>query len=396
MKKRKRKAAPVFTHAGINIRQLRPNCFQVDVFRDHKRERKCFDDLEKAKTHAYILGRKLENEGASALDLTPAQRMDATRALGILKGDASLEAAAQLWARQNARAGGLTVAALGERFVQAIRGAGCRETTIAERTQKIARLVKSLGDRPAASITKDDLTGWLDDNKLVGVTRDGYRRCYHAVFQYAVEEKIVDLNPVAAIKAFRADEKLPVPFTVEATHAIMAAAETYAPIMVPLLAVQFFAGLRPGEAMGLTWQAIDWAEKTVRVLPETSKMRRARHVDMNETLLGWMLRYRKASGPVGVSNQPAFAYYMTRQKCGDKTGLLSAAGITWIKDGPRKTFASMHYATYQDAAKLAAMLGHTGGLDVLFRHYRGLTKKTEAARYWQILPHVESKVIQFG
>jgi hypothetical protein len=69
--------------------------------------------------------------------------------------------------------------------------------------------------------------------------------------------------------------------------------------------------------------------------------------------------------------------------------------VDWIQDGPRKTFASMHYAAYQDAAKLAAILGHTGGLDILFRHYRGLVKKTEAERYWKMRPVVESgKVIQ--
>jgi integrase len=50
----------------------------------------------------------------------------------------------------------------------------------------------------------------------------------------------------------------------------MAAAEQYAPHMVPTLAEQFFAGLRPGEAKGLKWEDINWSEKTIRVMPETS------------------------------------------------------------------------------------------------------------------------------
>ena len=74
---------------------------------------------------------------------------------------------------------------------------------------------------------------------------------------------------------------------------------------------------------------------------------------------------------------------------------MAATGVEWIQDGPRKTFASMHYATYQDAAKLAAILGHTGGQGILFRHYRGLVKKTEAAKYWKIRPaNYESNIIQ--
>ena len=383
---------PVITHAGINIRQLRENSFQVDIYRDGRRERVCFDSLEKAKSHAVILSHKIENEGTAVLDLTPGERHDAKAALAILNGAASLTTAAKLWVRQNAMAGGITLKDLGDRFVKAIRASGCRETTIAERTQKLARLAKDLGERPAISITKDDLTGWLDKHELTGVTRDGYRRCYHAVFQYAVEEKIVDMNPVAAIKAFRHDEKLPTPFTVNAVTAILRAAEQYAPVLVPTLAVQFFCGLRPGEAMGLKWEDVDWTEKAIRVMPETSKMRRARHVDMNSTMCSWLLPYRKKSGPVGITIQPTFAYIMTRAKCGDKVGLLATADIKWIKDGPRKTFASMHYATYQDAAKLAAMLGHTGGLDVLFRHYRGLMRKSEAALYWKIRPLRQSLI----
>lgn len=396
MKKRARRKIPVVTVAGINIRQLREDSFQVDLYRAGRRERVCFPDLEQAKTHALILSRKIENEGASALDLTPAQRRDATAALAVLKDRATLETAAKFWTRHNAIGEGVTLKELGDRFLTAKRAAGCRETTLAEREHKIGRLVKDVGDQSACSITKDMIVNWLDGWKLVGVTRDGYRRCFHALFEYAVAEKIVDYNPVHAIEPYTADEKLPVPFTVEAVRSIMATAEAYAPVMVPTLAVQFFAGLRPGEAKGLKWEDVDWTEKSIRVLPETSKMRRTRHVDMNDALLAWLTRYRRESGPIGVRTQNQVAYFLHVKKCGEHAGLIKGAGVNWIQDGPRKTFASMHYATHQDAAKLAAMLGHTGNLNILFRHYRGLVKKTEAARYWEILPHVESNIIRIG
>jgi len=182
------------------------------------------------------------------------------------------------------------------------------------------------------------------------------------------------------------DENLPTPFTAKQVKAIMAAAVKYTPLMVPTLAVQFFAGLRPGEAKGLSWTAVDFSEKLIRITPETSKVRRTRIIDMNDACLAWLAPYRQATGLVGVSTQNQFDFYMTRKDCDGKKGVIGAAGVDWIQDGPRKTFASMHYAAYQDAAKLAAILGHTGGLDVLFRHYRGLVKKTEAERFWKIRP----------
>jgi integrase len=396
MKIRTRRKIPTVTHAGISIREVRKDYFMVDIFRDGKRERKCFDDLAAAKTHCEILGTKIKNEGTSALNLTPNQRSDATSALALLKGSATLKTAAAFWMRHNARGEGVTLKDLGNLFMKAIAARGCRATTIAEREHKITRLVNDLGDHPACSVTKDMLVEWLDGYKLTGVTRDGYRRCYHAVFEYALKEKIVDYNPVSAMEAFRSDEKLPIPLTVEAVTAIMAAAEKYAPVMVPFLAVQFFGGLRPGEAKGLKWEAVNFTEKTIRVLPETSKMRQARYIEMNDTLVAWLTRYRKDSGPVGITTHCQFAYYMSVKDCEKKKGLLAAAGIKWIQDGPRKTYASMHFATYQDGPQLAAILGHTGNQDILFRHYRGLVKKTEGLKFWQIVPEEKNNDMQLS
>jgi len=160
--------------------------------------------------------------------------------------------------------------------------------------------------------------------------------------------------------------------------------------MVPWLAVQFFAGLRPGEANGLKWENINFDERFIRVTPESSKVRAARIVDINDALLAWLLPYRRPSGPIGITTKSQFSYYMTKKKviseAGEKKGIISEAGITWIQDGPRKTFATMHFATYQDAGKTAAILGHVNGADVLYKHYRGLATQKEAAQYWKIRP----------
>jgi integrase len=67
--------------------------------------------------------------------------------------------------------------------------------------------------------------------------------------------------------------------------------------------------------------------------------------------------------------------------------LREKAGITtWGPDILRHTFATMHLARGQDAARTAFELGHVRGLEVLYRHYRGLTTKTEGERFWNIKP----------
>lgn len=408
--KAKRRKIKVHEHAGISIRELRPELpeggggyFQVDVMRDGKRERRGFDTLARAKTHAEILATKIGNEGSSALSLTPTQRDDAVEALGILAGKATLKAAARLWARHNGIAGGVTVAELGRRWLASLKVQGCRPSTLREREHKAGRLAADFGERTVTSMSRDDIAGWLTAKGGTGATYDGYRRAFNAMFNHAVRERMADVNPVAGIRAVRMDEKLPTPFTVDAATAIMRTAAQWTPALVPVLAVQFFAGLRPGEALGLDWFAVDFKSKSIRVMPETSKVRRSRIVPMNQTLIDWLTPYRKARGPIGIQTQNQFDYAIYRKPIGpayeqegipiaerqpDKRprGLAAAAGTDWIQDGCRKTFASAHYAVNGDAAKLAAILGHTGGHDVLFRHYRGIMSKSEGKRFFAIRP----------
>ena len=410
MKSRRRKIKTYESH-GISIRELSPTYFQVDYMRDGKRERKGYETLAEAETHCALIATKLVNEGTSVLNLTPTQREDATKAMSALKGKATLQEAAQFWMRQNGGEDGMTVAELGRRWLANLKAQECRQTTIREREYKVESIAKAMGDKTVASVTKGDLVAWMDGK--TGATLDTYRRTVLAMFGYAVDEDIVEYNVAAKIKPIRLDETLPTPMSVEAVASIMRTAEQWAPAMIPTLAVQFFGGLRPGEAMGLKWSAIDFKQKIVRVMPETSKRRRSRIVDMNQTLIDWLRPYRKVAGTIGIISKSQFAYFMHRKPIGpeyeqegvpiekrekDKRpkGLITAAQVKWIQDGPRKTYATMHFATHGDAAKLAGVLGHTSGVDILYEHYRGLATKADARRYWKIRPKQEGKVIQFA
>jgi integrase len=386
MKKPARRKTPAITHAGITIREIRPGYYMIDAFRQGRRERQCFHSLSDAKVHAEQLAIAIKNEGASVLDLTPDQRIDAVSAFREARGAVTLLDAVKYWMIHNGIAEGTTLQQIANKWQVALRAQGCRDTTLAEREQKTTRLCRDLGTTTAASITKQTIIDWMDSYKLTGQTRDGYRRCFRAMFQYAVEENLAAVNPVAGIKKIRMDEKLPECFSVKQAESILTTAAKHAPIMVPTLAVQFFAGLRPNEAMGLDWRNIDFTEKIIRVTPETSKVRRTRIIDMNPSLQAWLTPHKKSAGAIGIETRNQWGFYMQVKDIDAKKGVLGAAGIDWIKDGPRHTYASMHYATHGDAAKLASILGHTGGHDVLFRHYRGLVKKTEAAKYWKIRP----------
>lgn len=377
-----KKRSKTTTHAGIKIREVRPGYFMVDLRRGGKTDRVCFGTLEEAKTHAEFKAGDLRNEGLSAMTLPSVARQDAARALAMLKGSATLTAAAGFWLKHHPIGESVTVRALADQWILSLERQNCRTATLAERRQKLNRLCADLGDRPACSITAHDLQAWLDAKKLSPVTRDTYRRCYGALFQFGVKQNGVEYNPVTKLDRVKIDEKMPAFFTADQTAAVMAEAEAARCNMVPYLAVQFFAGLRPGEAAGLTWGQIDVAERIIRVLPETSKVRQSRLVDIPNNLAVWLAQYR----PHGVGDATRIAPDTKRAIHFRRQRIAEVAKVEWIQDGPRHTFATMHFAEHQDAGKLAAQMGHVGGVDILYRHYRGLATAKEAAKFWKIKP----------
>jgi len=59
--------------------------------------------------------------------------------------------------------------------------------------------------------------------------------------------------------------------------------------------------------------------------------------------------------------------------------LRKAAGLSeWLHDGLRHTFASMHYAAYENTAQLKVCMGHSQTEETLHQHYRAvMTTKGE-------------------
>ena len=388
MKKRKRRKIPVITHEGIQIREVRPDYFMIDHQHAGRRERVCYSNIDEAKTYATILKTRINNEGLSALTIGPEERRDAHAALKILAGDSTLSAAADFWRIHHPRGDAITVQALADQFMDSLRKRNARQSTVAERHQKLDRLCHDLGDRPVVSITEADIVSWLDDKGVKGQTRDGYRRCFHALFNIGIKrnQPLLMKNPCSHIERAAQDERAPAFFSTKDAKSIMAAAESVAPEIAPYLALQFFGGLRPGEAAGLDWSKIDLAEKTLTIDAVTSKKRRRRIITTNDTLTAWLARYGQPDGRVGRDTKEQTAFSLRK--------VAKAAKVAWIQDGPRHTYATMFYAVTPDASALAAHMGNTAG--VVFENYRGLATRSDAEQYWQLRPSTKAgNVIQF-
>ena len=303
---------------------------------------------------------------------------------------------------------------------------------------------------PVAVVTPDKAQAFLDSRDCGKVTRESWRKTLRAFFGFCVDKKVVEVNPMPENKrrkgAKASRKSIPDFMAAKTVEKFMAKAEELHPESVPALAVMFFAGLRPFEVGGqyglespevteartavveakkrlkeaerrggkaerearaaveearkklvvmlsaakkdrrnapatmggLDWLNVNLSKRFIRVLGETSKTGAARLVDIHDNLLLWLAKYHKASGPVAPP-PPTFKRH--------RQDIMEAAGLKkWLPDVARHTYATMHFAMWENQDKLQAQMGHAGKAYVLTNHYKGLATKAEAETFWSIEP----------
>lgn len=144
------------------------------------------------------------------------------------------------------------------------------------------------------------------------------------------------------------------------------------------LAVLLFSGIRPEELAGrgkdpLLWGAFDREARIIRVPANIAKTGKARIIEgLPDTLWRWLQ-------PGGALDRVCPA--RTRQAL---EAAQAAVSRPWPHDCTRHSFATYALALTGDPGRVSTWLGHEGNTSMLHRHYRGLTTKAEAEKFWAI------------
>ena len=139
-----------------------------------------------------------------------------------------------------------------------------------------------------------------------------------------------------------------------------------------------WCGLRPdSELRHLDWKDVDLERKRVWVW--SHKTHKGRWVEIPDCAVGVLKKVERKSGLVVKARN----YHKRVQN------LKAMAGVgkpVWKPDIMRHTFASMHWAKYQEEGKLISLLGHKD--DDLLNHYRRFEKnlRDQAEEFWNFTP----------
>lgn len=385
-------------YKGCIIRQ-RGKKYQVEISHGGSRFRYTAATVDEAKV---LIDQKLTeivNQGIRAFDLNENQKADAVVALEVLSrmksvAEASvysspLVQAARFWAKHHPEEQAMPLSVVLNRYVEYKTKRNLRPTSIKEIKNRVGRFITTSGDRDVRCVTKSDIEAWLSQYAKTDSAWTKYHNQLRQFFRFAQGRGHIADNPLAE-KAQNenavADTEIEI-YSAAEVERLLRAAEADWPSLVPVLAIGFFAGLRPAEIDRLDWAHVNIETRQIIVTSQTAKRRRRRKVSMCGSLVEWLLPFRKESGSVS----PSDAYTRKHRKA-----LLRKAGIDeWIHDGLRHTYGSMHVEKHGSREATAKEMGHRD-LRVLIDHYAtAIDDPTEADAYWSILPLDLEQVVQF-
>jgi integrase len=250
--------------------------------------------------------------------------------------------------------------------------------------------VPILGGLRLPAVSHVEINEFLENLPMRSQTVAHYRAQIHHFFEFARKKGWVDANPVKQLgrsERVKSGEGVRI-LTIERAEELLEAAvnSPQAGVLVPRIALGLFLGLRPGETENLLWENIDFATGFVKVVKMSGKKRQERWVPINQTAKAWLLKYRRAKGPVFYLDRNLIrrSWDRLRKECGWTFSSFPTKENEFEHDVLRHSFGSYMLALTQNREKTVEIMGTS--LATFAKHYLVTMPSSWAEKYWAILP----------
>ena len=339
-----------------------------------KRQRFFFDTKQEAQTFCDTTKIRIENFGTkgSAI-LPPSQQEQAANALGALAPyGVTLNEVVMDWiSRRKAASASIPFEAAMDAFLES----DTRSESYTRSIRQTRNRLESLHGKLLNAITPADLRTAMDG--MPDSVKNFTLRILGGLFNFGIKREHCADNPTKKLDMTKREAVEVEVYSPAESAAILAAAETIAPELVPFLAVSFFTGIRRSEALRLDWSAIDLHENFLKLPAAITKTKQGRHVELSENCRAWLAPFAREAGPLLPCSPNVLR---TRER-----ELRAAHQVKPIKHGPRHAFASYWLALHGDINQLCRFTGHDDPA-TLFRHYAKAATKRDAVKFWAIMP----------
>lgn len=244
---------------------------------------------------------------------------------------------------------------------------------------------EQIGDLTVKGMERALFSMTRQDGKLVSAqTIKNHKAVLHAVFKYAVNHAIVPENPVERMRTPKAEGGEIGIITPDELKVVLKVCLEKKPYMLLPVVLGAFCGIRRSELKRLRYG--DVTEKEVSVPAKSAKTKVARFIELPECAKSWISQIDMTSHAsdefiLPGEEEPKREGFYNR----GKQAVEKLSGVELPDNAFRHSFASHACALYEDYSKVAAILGHRGGIDVLMNHYRNAVRKEQGREWFEVL-----------
>ena len=210
-----------------------------------------------------------------------------------------------------------------------------------------------------------------------------FRSALRSMFEFAVREEIISINPVNHVpkpKVRRKKTRILKPEKV--ANLLSHCSEDLLPAVVLIV----FGGVRNYESCRLDWRDINIAKGTYEVTADKAKYPvHARISNLPKNAIAWLQPLAQYRGPIApFVSEDMFnaALQKLRRNAGWKPG-------DWPHNALRATCISARVASYQSVGTTALWAGTSEA--VIHRNYREVLAKDDGDAHFDVFPAIESE-----
>ena len=367
--------------------------YTLSYYRDGRRMRKIFNDLEDAKREALFVAQRIQSGMQHVTDLKPHERDTFKAAEALLeKLGIPLYAAVEDYVRARTLAWSESLSVMAMEYGKMF-GKIVRRATVPEVVAELLKIKEQDGASVAylgqlrttlnrfatkfsghiLEVTGPEVDAWLRSLNIAAVTRNSMLRCIKVLFSFAKaqnylpDEKNTAVEQMQQVRVKSEDTTL---FTPEEMTKLLHNAP---PDLVPILAIGAFAGIRMAELERLDWKAVDLERKFIEIRAGQAKTASRRVIPISDNLAAWLTPLERKGKIV-----------RTKELQTHVPALARALKMEWPRNVLRDSFISYRIAIVQSADQVALEAGNSAS--IIFKHYRELTTPEVAEKWFSILP----------
>jgi len=371
----------------------------VDLGRiEGRRQRKYFKDRKSAERHLEQKASEKERHGSSALQLPDSLRQEATECQKRLqKVGASIATATEFYLAYGDN--GSFQKTLDDAITEFLNFKQIHqnrdETYVGKLRIALDVFSRDFSNRAIQTILPTECERWLDSKNWKPLNRRNYIRDLGIFFNWAEKKEIIQKNPFRLISKPTVKLETPKIFTVaEAKSLLSHAYADKSEGLLPFVCLGLFAGIRVCELGRMDWKDVVLEEGHINIRPEVAKNKAIpRTIDISDNLEKWLLLCVQEIGSLVPKN-----FRNKRDRLYRKVGIKapeSQEGVEPPIGGEnefeerrnpfRHSFGSNHLVKHDDPGKTQLQMGQQTP-SVLFKHYRQVVTRKQAAAYWTVFP----------